>query len=89
MEEANLSSNSPAKHEVLAHLNSRGHAWATAKELALELGYPWRSVAEALRRLTCVGQVEQDVCWCRARQNRLDSGFAFRAVATFNDRIEE
>jgi hypothetical protein len=44
---------------VLLHLDARGHGWVTAAELAMELGYPWRSVVGALMRLIHSGQVEQ------------------------------
>ena len=48
-------------HSVLtSHLQVRGHDWVTAKELAMEVGYPWRVVARAMVRLASHTGVEQE-----------------------------
>ena len=34
--------------------------WMTAREIAAELGWPWRVVARALKRMAAKGEVEMD-----------------------------
>lgn len=45
---------------VIDHLRVRGTSWVTAKEIAMELGEPWKRVAAALARLSRSGVVEVD-----------------------------
>jgi len=70
-------------HSVLTeHLGVRGHDWATAKELALEVGYPWRVVARAMVRLAHATTVEQKQTeWISARY-RTRRCFVYRKLVT-------
>jgi len=64
------------------HLQGRGRDWATAKELAMEVGYPWRAVARLMMRLADDRLVEQGHHeWISARQ-RTRRCFIYRHVVT-------
>lgn len=43
---------------VLAHMRVRGPGWVTAREVAVEVGYPWRVVAHSLLRLASGTEIE-------------------------------
>ena len=50
---------------IVAHLSARGPAWATSREIAVEIGYPWRSVARIMMRMP---EIEKETeVWVSAR----------------------
>lgn len=67
---------------VLDHIGGRGRDWATAKELALELGYPWRVVARTLTRLAIAKHIEQQNYEWRSKRQRLRTRYVYRMVVT-------
>lgn len=67
---------------ILAHLGARGGTWATARELATEVGYPWRVVARALMRLAGDTHIEQAQHEWRSNRQRTRRCFIYRQVTT-------
>lgn len=50
---------------ILCHLSSRGPSWATAREIATEIGHPWRSVSRIMMRMPEIEKQSQ--VWISAR----------------------
>lgn len=70
-------------HSVLTgHLEVRGHDWVTAKELALEVGYPWRVVARAMARLASHTSIEQQCHEWISTRFRTRRCFVYRKLVT-------
>lgn len=73
-------------HEIervmVEHLCTRGTDWATATELALEVGYPWRAVARALMRLAGDGLIEQQAHEWQSNRQRMRQCFVYRHIVT-------
>lgn len=67
---------------ILTHLSARGGSWATARELATEVGYPWRVVARALMRLAGDSNIEQARHEWRSTRQRTRLCFIYRQVIT-------
>ena len=55
----------PVEAVILAHLAGRGPSWATSREIATEIGYPWRSVSRIMMRMAEVEK--QTETWVSAR----------------------
>ena len=43
---------------ILCHMIERGPSWATSREIACEMGFPWRKVARALLKMAEVEKRE-------------------------------
>lgn len=70
-------------HSVLTdHLEIRGHDWVTAKELALEVGYPWRVVARAMVRLASCTSIEQQCQEWISNRFRTRRCYVYRKLVT-------
>lgn len=50
---------------IILHLASRGPSWATAREIAVEIGHPWRSVSRIMMRMPEIEK--QTETWVSAR----------------------
>ncbi len=70
-------------HNVLTeHLSVRGHDWVTARELAMEVGYPWRVVARAMQRLAIRTAVEQQRREWISNRCRVRKCYVYRVLVT-------
>lgn len=67
---------------MLEHLKVRGGAWVTAREVAMEVGYPWRVVARTLMRLAHNTHIEQARHELRSRKHRTRDCYIYRQVTT-------
>ena len=43
---------------IIAHMVARGPGWVTSREIACEIGFPWRKVARALLKMVEVEKRE-------------------------------
>lgn len=43
---------------IIRHMVERGPGWVTSREIACEIGFPWRKVARALLKMTEVEKQE-------------------------------
>lgn len=50
---------------IMAHLAVRGPGWATSREVAAEIGFPWRMVARAMLRMPEIEK--QEMTWISSR----------------------
>lgn len=62
------------------HIKERGIDWATAKELAMEVGYPWRAVARTLIYMARRNDIEQDFIEWRSSRHRMRRCYVYRSV---------
>lgn len=54
--------------DVKAHMARRGAGWVTAREVAIEIGQPWRVVAHSLLRLASAMEIEgRETEWVSTR----------------------
>lgn len=67
---------------MLQHLQDRAGAWATARELAMEVGHPWRVVARSLMRLAGDTHIEQVKHEWRSTRQRTRDCYIYRHVTT-------
>lgn len=55
---------------LISHLSNRGPGWATAREIAAEIGFPWRKVARTMIKMP---QVEKQAwTWASSRGRTRD-----------------
>lgn len=66
---------------ILDHLGTRGGGWVTSRELACEIGFPWRAVARALIRLAERQVLESITTTWVSNRSRVRDCLAYRRVA--------
>lgn len=66
---------------ILAHLRQRGASWVTSRELACEIGQPWRAVSRAMLRMPDLEKTEHR--WiCNRYRVRVCTAFRYVAPPT-------
>lgn len=80
-QQAALEARIVAQLKERARLRKQGDGWVTARELACEIGHPWRSVSRVLIRLAERLDLEvTEITWVSKRQ-RVRDCFAYRLVS--------
>ena len=51
---------------IIAHMKQRGPGWVTSREVACEIGYPWRVIARAMIKIADIEK--QKITWISSRQ---------------------
>ena len=68
---------------MIEHLQSRAGAWATANEIAMEVGHPWRVVARSLMRVQMKHpKIEQKQFLWKSTRHRTRDCNQYRLVDT-------
>jgi hypothetical protein len=77
-----------AESEVLHRLSHRGQT-ATAREIALEMGWPWQIVARALQRLAAANRVTREELVRKDRRSRIRRVVRFKPIARSPDNLPQ
>ena len=66
---------------ILSHMIDRGPGWVTSREVATEIGFPWRVVARAMLCMVELERTETHWVSARCRKRRCNT-FRFIAAPT-------
>jgi hypothetical protein len=70
---------------IIDHVSVHGADWVTAKEIAMEIGYPWRAVARTLIYMARKHAIEQDYIEWRSSKHRMRRCAIYRYIAINTD----
>jgi hypothetical protein len=66
---------------ILCHMRIRGSGWVTSREIAVEIGFPWRKVARAMLRMPDLEKTR--IIWIAARYRpRVCNSFRYVSAPT-------